>query len=189
MNIILYTNFHKIQSYNLGKLFHTIRWFAILVPLFLFVRYVRRDYFRAIIARVFTARLSFLAFSSIRRAIPPLSPFHSHGLARLVFPRLSSGTYLPRLSGNLTPAPSPGRSPPFQRPPIVLIRNYLSFSDLSAYTLANTYSLSHTCRFSDVAGKFWPDIILATLAVDLVTPRASTWIRMFYCATLTSISR
>lgn len=60
------------------------------MPLFLFVRYVCRDHFRAIIAPVFTTRLSFLAFSNICRDIPPPSPFPSHGLARLVFPRLST---------------------------------------------------------------------------------------------------
>lgn len=70
-------------------------------------------------ARFHTARV-LLAFSSNAGNPPPVCPiptrFPSHWLARF-FRAYLRDTYLPRLSGNLTPASSPGRSPPFRHTP------------------------------------------------------------------------
>lgn len=63
----------------------------------------------AIIAPVFTMRLFLLTFSSIRRFLPSFPSFLLVSLA--FFRAYLRGTYLPGLSGNLTFAPSPERSP------------------------------------------------------------------------------
>lgn len=90
----------------------------------------------------------------------------------MVFRAYLRGTYLPGLSGNLTPAPSPGRSPPFRHPPTVLVQNYLSRFPTFPHTPTNKHAhYPRTRRFSD-SRKLRPDIILARLSlVDLVTPR------------------
>lgn len=98
------------------------------------------------------------------------------------------GTYLPELSGNLTPAPSPGRSPPFQHPPTVLSKLSLTFPDLSAHTYRQTHAhYPRTRRFSD-GRKLWPDIILVasltwTLLLDVVDMSVScvvSYIEFYY---------
>jgi len=64
----------------------------------------------------------------------------SHWLPRF-FRAYLRDTYLPELSGNLTPVPSPGRSPPFRRTPI---RSFETISCISRplhmYIYVNTFT-------------------------------------------------
>lgn len=85
-------------------------------------------------------------FSLFPVSVSTPSPFSLPGS---LIPRLAwflraylRGTYLPELSGNLTPAPSPGRSPPFQPTHPPCFRNYLSHFPTSPR--AHTDKHTHT---------------------------------------------